>query len=292
MPIPTRPPNTPQKHQEQATANHSGPLRNLIRRAPLVSFLILSCLFSWWPGALQGVGVPLPGPPNTGVGPFLAAVLVLGVTQGRAGVGQLLRSMVRWRVPARAYVAGIGLPLLVSGSAILLSVMFGAARPSGSDLALGAQLPIVLLLVLVIPGTGGAWEEPGLRGFALGRFEQRYGVLAGPLILGGFAVFWHAPLFLTGDILWPDILVIVAASVVVAAVFHAGKDSVLIAMLFHATNNAVGGSFASQLFHGDDLTTLGMVTAAGWWLIAGGILVRSWRAQHGTRAASSSGGVS
>lgn len=278
MSSPTRAPSLPQKHPERAGANYFGPLRDLIRRTPLISFLILSCLLSWWPGALQGVGVPLPGPPISGVGPFLAAILVLGLTQGRAGVGQLLRSMVRWRVPARAYLAGIGLPLLVSGSAILVAVLFGAARPSGSDLALGVQIPIVLLLVLVIPGTGGAWEEPGWRGFALGRLEKRYGVLAGPLLLGGFCVLWHGPLFLTGDILWTDILVVVAASVVVAAVFHAGMNSVLIAMLFHATNNAVGGSFASQLFHGHDLTTLGMITAAGWWLIAGGILVRSWRA--------------
>ncbi|WP_327632928.1 CPBP family intramembrane metalloprotease [Kribbella sp. NBC_00482] len=269
----------PQKHTEQAVPGSSGPVRTLIRRAPLVSFLILSCLLSWWPGALQAVGVPLPGPPNTGVGPFLAAVLVLGVTQGRAGVRQLLRSMVQWRAPARAYVAGIGLPLLVSGSAVLITVMFGAARPSGSDLALAAQIPIVLVLFLLIPGTGGAWEEPGWRGFALGRLEKRYGVLAGPLVLGGFWVFWHAPLFLTGDILWPDVLVIVAASVVVGAVFHAGKDSVLIAMLFHATNNAVGGSFASPLFDSHDQITLGVITAAGWWLIAAGVLVRSRRAR-------------
>ncbi|WP_329000120.1 CPBP family glutamic-type intramembrane protease [Kribbella sp. NBC_00709] len=265
----------------------TGPLRNQIRRAPLASFLILSCLWSWWPGALQAAGVPLPGPANAGFGPFLAAVLVLGVAQGRAGVRQLLKSMIQWRVPARAYLAGIGLPLLVSGSAILLTVLFGAARPSGSDLALAAQIPIVLVLLLLIPGTGGAWEEPGWRGFALGRLERRYGVLAGPLVLGGFWVFWHAPLFLTGDILWPDVLVIVAASVVVGAVFHAGKDSVLIAMLFHATNNAVGGSFASLLFHGHDQTTLGLVTAAGWWLIAGGVLVRSWRAQHATQTSGS-----
>jgi uncharacterized protein len=276
-------PTLPQKHPVQAVRSHSGPVRHLIRRAPLVSFLILSCLLSWWPGVLQAAGVPLPGPPNAGFGPFLAAIFVLGVTQGRAGVRQLLRSMVQWRVPARAYVAGIGLPLLVSGSAILITVMFGAARPSGSDLALAVQIPIVLLLVLLIPGTGGAWEEPGWRGFALGRFEQRYGVLAGPLLLGGFWVFWHAPLFVTGDILWPDVLVVVAASVVVGAVFHTGKDSVLIAMLFHATNNAVGGSFASLLFDTHDQTTLGIVTAAGWWLIAGAVLVRSRRGQRRAR---------
>jgi membrane protease YdiL (CAAX protease family) len=242
-----------------------------------MSFLVLSCLLSWIPAALQAARLAVPGPPITGVGPFLAAVIVLGATQGRAGIGRLLRSMVQWRAPARAYLAALGLPLLVSGSAIALNLAFGAARPSGADLALWVDVPIVLLLLLLIPGTGGAWEEPGWRGFALGRLEERFGARTGPLVLGGFWVFWHAPLFWTGDILWPDVLTIVAASVVMGAVFHAGRDSVLIAMLCHSMNNAVGGSYASQLFHGHDQITLGVITAAGWWLIAGGILIRARR---------------
>jgi hypothetical protein len=72
-------------------------------------------------------------------------------------------------------------------------------------------------------------------------------------------------------------MVITAASVVIAAVLHTARDSVLIAMLLHATNDAVGGEFASRLFHGADKTSLGLLTAAGWWLIAGGILIRGAR---------------
>lgn len=47
----------------------------------------------------------------------------------------------------------------------------------------------------------------------------------------------------------------------------------LIAMLLHATNNAVGGNIASQLFTGDDLSRLGWLTAAAWWAAAGLVLV-------------------
>ena len=263
------------------TANWSEPLRKLIRRAPLVSFLILSSLLSWWPVVLQVAGVS--GPPIAGFGPFLAAVIVLGVTQGRAEIGRLLRSMVQWRVPVRAYLAALGLPLLVSGSAILLNVTVGATRPGDSDLARWTNIPVVLLLVLLVPGIGGAWEEPGFRGFALRRFEQRFGDLAGPIALGVFWVFWHLPLFLTGDILWPDVLAIIAASVVLAALFHAARNSILIVMLFHATNDAVGGEFAGQLFDGSDQTALALLTAAGWWLIAGGILIRARRSRDGVR---------
>jgi membrane protease YdiL (CAAX protease family) len=260
---------------EPNPATPYGPVRSLVVRAPLVSFLILSCLLSWWPAVLLATGVP--SPPIAGFGPFLAAVVVLGMTQGRAGIGRLLRSMVQWRVPRRAYLVGIGLPLLVSGSAIGVTLALGAARPDAADVALWTTLPIVVLLKLLIPGAGGAWEEPGFRGFALGRFEERFGASAGPLVLGVFWVFWHLPLFVTGDILWTDVLEVVAASVVIAALFHSARDSVLIAMLFHATNNTIGGEFASGLFHGSDATTLGMLTAAGWWLVAGGILVRRHR---------------
>jgi membrane protease YdiL (CAAX protease family) len=170
----------------------------------------------------------------------------------------------------------LGLPLLASGSAILANLALGAERPGGAEIAVLANVPVVLLIVLLVPGLGGAWEEPGFRGFALGRFEQRFGLLAGPLALGLFHVAWHAPLFVVGQILWTDVLVIVAASVVISAVFHSARDSVLVAMLLHAMNNAIGGEFASQLFHGGDEVSLGLLTAAAWWVLAGGVMIRLW----------------
>ena len=262
----------------ETTPTSPGRLTSAVRRAPLSSFLVLSCLLSWWPAVLYAIGAsPLP---IAGFGPFLAAVVVLGLTSGRTGITRLLRSMVDWRVPSRSVLAAIGLPLLISGAAILANLALGAAQPDGAELALWKQVPVILLVALLIPGLGGAWEEPGWRGFALGRLEQRLGLLAGPLVLGLFWVLWHGPLFLVGQILWTDALMIVAVSVVIAAVFHSARDSVLIAMLMHATNNAIGGGFASSLFHGTDEVHLGLLTAAFWWLLAGGVLVRTWRCRR------------
>ena len=248
----------------------AGGVVRLLRRRPLVSFFVLSCLLAWWPAALYATGVwP---EPIVGLGPFLAAVIVLGATKGRAGIRALLRSMVSWRVPGRAYVLAIGLPLLLTGVPVLANLGFGA---DASAEALGAwtAIPLTALVVLLIPGLGGAWEEPGFRGFALPRLEQRLGALVGPLVLGVLWVVWHGPLFITGQILWTDVLVVVAASVIIAFVFHTARESVLLAMIFHATNNAVGGQYASQLFHGADLTRLGFLTALTWWLVAAAVLV-------------------
>ena len=44
-------------------------------------------------------------------------------------------------------------------------------------------------------------------------------------------------------------------------------------MIFHAFNNAVGGQYASQIFHGADQTQLGILTALAWWLVAAAVLV-------------------
>ena len=243
-------------------------MRRLAERRPLTAFLIVTALLSWWPWPLYLRGA-LPDP-NAGFGPFLAAVVVLWLRDGRPGVVSLLRSMVHWRVPVRAYLLALGLPALISGSAVAANLALGAELTA--TLGLATSIPVTLLVVLLVPVLGGAWEEPGFRGFALCRLEARFGQMIAPLILGAIWVAWHLPLFHTRQILLTDVLVIVAASVVFAAVFHLGRESVLIAMLMHAMNNAVGGHFASELFDGSDLARLGWLTAAGWWIAAGAVL--------------------
>ena len=245
-------------------------MRKLAQSYPLTLFFALSLPLSWWPWALYVYG--LSPVPNAGFGPFIAAMIVLGLREGRPGMGRLLRSMVAWRAPLRAYLVAIGLPILISGIAIWLNLAMGAARPSPAATAAWVDIPVTLVLVLLIPGLAGAWEEPGFRGFALGRLERRFGRTVAPLVLGMLWVGWHFPLFMTGQIEPTDVAVVIAASVAIAALFHLGRESVLIAMLLHASNNAVGGGYASQLFTGHDLLRLGWLTAAGWCLVAGTIL--------------------
>ena len=209
-----------------------------------------------------------------GFGPFLAAIVVLALTQGRTGVKDLIARMIRWRVAPRAYLAAVGIPVLITGAAIGLTLLLGGVTPSREALGAWTQIPVMLALMLVIPGMGGAWEEPGFRGYALGRLEERFGLSVAPLVLGVFWIVWHLPLFLAGIILWSDVITILAVSVVIAAVYHVGRESVLIAMLMHATNNTVGGEFARQLFSGADAAQLNLFVGAGWTLLAIVALVR------------------
>jgi hypothetical protein len=87
-------------------------LMSLIRRYPLVSFFVLAVALSWWSWILYSFD--LAPTPIVGFGPFLAALVVLAVTEGKSGVVGLLRRMVRWRVGLRWYAVALLLPVVVT----------------------------------------------------------------------------------------------------------------------------------------------------------------------------------
>ena len=132
---------------------------SVVRSYPLIAFFVLAYAFSWWPWPLYALGLA-PGY-IIGLGPFLAALVVLAPTHGRAGILGLLKRMVRWRVRPVWYAAALLLPVGIALSATLLNVMLGAAPPSSAELGAWPGLVPTFFLLLLVPGIGGAWEEPG-----------------------------------------------------------------------------------------------------------------------------------
>ena len=118
------------------------------------------------------------------------------------------------------------------------------------------------------PGVGGAWEEPGWRGYAVPRLQHGRSALVASLILGVLIAGWHLPLILVGQVRYPDIVLILAAVIVFNWVFNNAKGSVLIIMLMHAANNAVSGSFFSPMFSGADSVREAWLLALVWWVVA------------------------
>jgi uncharacterized protein len=178
------------------------------------------------------------------VGPFLSAFIMTGITEGREGVGRLLRQLVLWRVGFRWYLfALIGLPAIMVISVIFLP----GALASFEGLATLSPLFLLALFVYVFFLGGPLGEEPGWRGFALPRLQRRYGPLVGSLILGPIWAFWHVPLFWAPA--WnlpPTILNIVlfviaatAFTIVLTWVFNNTKGSLLIAVLVHTSFDMV-----------------------------------------------------
>ncbi len=245
-------------------------VRSLTRAHPLTAFFLCTLVLSWWPWPLYAAGhAPLP---VASFGPFLAALLVLGLTEGRRGIRALLRSMLHWRVGVRWWLVFIAVPVVITAIALALNLLLGAEPPSAAQLDAWTSVPLVFAAALLVPGAGGAWEEPGWRGYALPRLVDRFGWKASSLLLGAFAALWHLPMILAGQISWWDLLLVVASNVVIAWLFLSSGRSVLLVMVLHATNNAFSGSYVSQFFTGADASRQAALTAAIWALAAGFLL--------------------
>jgi membrane protease YdiL (CAAX protease family) len=236
-------------------------VKELLRRHPLAAYFTLAIAGTWAlivPLLLGRVGeyglglLPYTAPEplflalfllSPFAGPTLAAYVVTGATEGKAGVKRLLRRYVQWRVGPQWYAAAMFtfLALWVIG----LSVAPGAAPA----LALAQNWPLLFTLFLpnvlfgiLFPSLG---EEPGWRGFALPRLQAAYGPVAGSLILGSLHGFWHLPGYFNGWLgAWhlPTFVAFVLTAIGVTFVYtwivnHA-RGSLLLAMLVHASINA------------------------------------------------------
>ncbi|WP_432545442.1 CPBP family glutamic-type intramembrane protease [Kineococcus sp. SYSU DK004] len=256
----------------------------LLRTHPLVSFFVLANLMSWlawtpyvlsanglglWSyrfpellGTSQLLGV-LPG---AYLGPIASAFLVTAVADGREGLRRWAGRMWRWRVDWRWYAFTLlGIPAAVLLSGLAFS---GGQVAVPSTLALAAYVPALLVQVV----TTGLAEEPGWRDFALPRLQDRFGPLAGSMVLGPFWALWHAPLFLTEWGGWPHahwsrpvafVVFCLAFNLVMTWVFNRTGQSLPLAVLAHVGVNNVSSVLWAETFPAIDADRAVVATAAG-----------------------------
>jgi uncharacterized protein len=238
-----------------------------LSRHRLATFFILAYALSWWAWIPYALGV-FPNPVAS-FGPFLAALVVLALTEGKTGLLGLFRRMIRWRVAPGWYAVALLLPAVLAIAATVLNVLLGAQPPSAVQLSKWTGLFSTFAIVLLVPGVGGAWEEPGWRGYAVPRLQNGRSALVASLILAVLIAGWHLPLMLVGQVHYSDIVLMVAGTIVYNWVFNNAKGSVLIIMLMHAANNAASGSFFSPMFSGADSIRQSWLLAIVWVVVAG-----------------------
>ena len=131
----------------EPTTVQAGPgpsVRRLVARHPVAAFLGICYAVTWatavpWFRARTDVlpfDLPMWGSLGTIFGVALAAVLVVAASDGRAGVRDLARRSLRWRVGVRWYLlAVLGLPVVVLAGTLAL---FGTAAACGAGRRLAA----------------------------------------------------------------------------------------------------------------------------------------------------------
>jgi len=125
-------------------------------------------------------------------GPGIAAVITVGVMEGRSQAWRFVKRSLNWRFGFRWWAVAIVLPLVISVLALLLATTTGG--PSlDSELwsGLAAAIPLMIMLTLL----NGIPEEIGWRGFMLPLAQRDRSALVASLSVGFWWGVWHAPLF-------------------------------------------------------------------------------------------------
>jgi membrane protease YdiL (CAAX protease family) len=235
-----------------------------VRRHPLFCYFFVAYGLSWlgWLPlvlAQNGLGLlpfrlPFAAIASGAFGPIVSGFLFTAIMSGKAGLRQLLRRFVLWRVGIQWYgFALFALPAcLWLGALIAVPGALAAFRLSALPSTLLLYAGLFVSQIFISP----LFEEPGWRGFALPRLQESYGPLKGTLILGVCWVCWHFPLFLipsystvipygTGSGFFGVVIPfgifavgIIAATIIITWAFNHTRMSLLISMMIHSSNTS------------------------------------------------------
>jgi uncharacterized protein len=251
---------------------------SVVKRHPIVTFFVLTYAIGW--------GL-IPFWTFQAGAPFIAALIVIPLTQGLSGLKELGLRMIRWRVRWYWYAVAIGLPLAVLGLTAGLNVALGASAPS---LAFGSLTTVLLVFAirLVNPGDGALGEEPGWRGFALPGLQSTLSPLVSTLILGVVVTVWHVPLlFLEEGLLQPSIIVgfllgSFAVTFFYTWLFNHTGGSVFMSIVSHSAQGTIqlGGLWSVGADFAQANLIFGLVGSA----LAIGLVVFDWKSWRGPAA--------
>jgi uncharacterized protein len=219
-----------------------------MRKYPIAWFYILAFGISWL-GMISVVLVSRGIAPSYrpyflvfsifyAIGPALAAAIVSQVTQGKIGVQNLLKGLIRWRVGLGWYIVAVLSPVLLLTVAQVVTKLLG--------LTVTIPVPQVNLSIFAfgVNFLANTCEEIGWRGFALPHLQKRYNALIATLIVGTLWALWHLPLvFLVGNAMsefplaW--FISIVADAFMYTWIYNSTKGSILLVALFHGSLNIV-----------------------------------------------------
>ena len=164
----------------------------LAKRYPLATFVMLAYAFTWAIVALSTVPVlstlATPLLLVSLFGPAVAGLVVVGITEGKPAVRELLGRLKSHGVGGRWHLTAALLPIVVAAAGVGLNFLTG-----GGFLSDLGHTPILILLLFPSVLIG---QEIGWRGYALPRLLRTHSALTASLILGGLYAIAQLPIFM------------------------------------------------------------------------------------------------
>jgi membrane protease YdiL (CAAX protease family) len=262
-------------------------LHTRVSAHPTASFFVLAFGISWTLMAPAAITGGLEGVSSLffflGVfGPAAAGAIVTRATGGT--IRAWLRGMFGRRVALRWFALAIGFPVAL---AVVASAGFALAGESLDFGLVGERAASFVPLLIFCLLLNGGPEEPGWRGFALPRLQERLSPVRATFVLGALWGLWHLPLLrveenaghelatipliamlawtLGGFIAYAFTYTYVfnrTGSVLVCMVLHAAYNTSLGVLILRPEDELVGGAYVA----------ISLILTGLLWLVAIGLI--------------------
>jgi hypothetical protein len=215
-------------------------MKAILKRHQIVIFFALTFIISWYPWYTGGHGLRT-------WGPSLAGLIVVGFSEGRAGIKKMWQRLIHWRAGWKWWLISLFTPAVMILAAIGIHVLRGGAAPSFTFWRQEWYFAPLLMLLMLLPMQGPGGEEPfGFRGFGQPKLQEKLGPQAPlftSLILGFVWGIWHLPEFFDPTstqyaigigFLGPFIIMEIANSTMMTWIYNKTGGSVLLAgVIYH-----------------------------------------------------------
>jgi membrane protease YdiL (CAAX protease family) len=230
------------------------------------------------------------------LGLAVGAFLVTAALSGRAGVADLARRAVRWRVPLRWYlIALLSVPVVATLISLAIYGPRALATPSGGWPRALAEVAAVFLLQLVLFQLA---EEIGFTGFLQHHWQDRYSPMKLTLYVALLWALWHMPdhfaeegwgleAFISAPVVFAiEFVSLFFARALFVWFYNRTGFSVLLVAIFHASFDAAISQLARDVVPGSNTTRFLIFSAVI--VLFGAAVIIATRGQLGRPAATRS----
>ena len=242
---------------------------------PIWLFFGLAMLLSWaiWIPMILFIpeNAQLPLLLLGGFGPFLSAIIVIQVKDGKTALKKWLRETFRVRIRLIWYlVGGFFLPFVIALLHHSFYILAGGKSAFSFDQIWGIYIVSLISTTLL----GGGFEEPGWRGFATPKLMTRFHPILANVIVSFFWVLWHVPLYFGNwggngqPLLWLFIYAI-GLSIILTWLYFKSSKSIIPVMLLHGATNIVFEYFptTNTIFSSPDID-FNIFKSMAYWTVA------------------------
>ncbi len=237
---------------------------SLIRRHPVITFFLLAYALSWAAIPWQSFFAP---------GVLVAALVVVGLTEGLAGLRSMGSRLIRWRVSWIWYALALAVPLSVIFASIALNSALGAPVPDIAEFNVWYSLPMAIAINIVNPLNAQLPEEASFRGWAQPKLQSTRTPLAATALMAVGVTIWHIPFFVMPQFGSSPIeaLATIAVTFWYAWLFNHASGSSLLTLIAHATEGTIETSTLWQA--SADTARMTWLYSLVWCAVAVGLLV-------------------